>query len=89
MRHRTRIKNIRVKDNRPEFKGTHRYKHYCANCGKGPYFTDFPIYYSTNVLCSKECDTAIYPAWLRWGIGLVVLVAWAVWLLDGFRVVAF
>ena len=81
---RKRIKNIRVKDPRSRFKGHHRYKHYCANCGKGPYFTDFPIYYSTNVLCSKECEVEYYPTWLRWGLGLVILIAWAYWLSDVF-----
>jgi hypothetical protein len=79
---RTRIKNIRVKDTRPRFKGCHRYKHYCANCGKGPFFTDFPIYYSKNVFCSKECENSYYPIWLTVPLAVLILAASA-WALFG------
>lgn len=76
---RKRVKNIRVKDTRSGSNGAYRYKHYCANCGKGPMFTDFPVYYSTNMLCSEECDEAFYPTWLRWILGLVIMSVWAWW----------
>jgi hypothetical protein len=81
-----RIKNIRVRDTRPRFKGCHRYKHFCAKCGKGPYFTDFPIYHSHNVFCSKECENAYYPSWLRWGLAVIVLGAWTLGLLRALGV---
>jgi hypothetical protein len=81
-----RIKNIRVKDTRPGFKGSYRYKHFCASCGKGPFFTDFPIYQSRNAFCSKGCEDALYPRWLRWGLAAVILSVWALGLLKVFGV---
>jgi hypothetical protein len=81
-----RIKNIRVKDTGPGFKGSYRYKHFCANCGEGPFFTDFPLYHSHNVFCSKECEDAFYPAWLRWSLAAVILSVWALGLFKVFGV---
>ena len=47
------------------------------------------MYHSYNAFCSKECENAFYPAWLRWGLAVLILGIWTVALLHAFGVTKF